>query len=319
MTTPVLSVTDVAVRYGRHAAPVVAGLSFDVAAGEVFGLLGANGCGKSSTLAAVAGALEPAAGSVRVLGRTRREGPAAYARAVGVVPQELALYEELTAGDNLALFGRLYGLGGRTLRDRSAEALAFVGLEDAARRRVRTLSGGQQRRVHLACALLHRPALLLLDEPTVGLDGPSRGDILERLGRLRDRGCALVLTTHRLDEAEQLCDRVGVLAGGRLAEVGTPAALCHRRESGRVLEAVTREPLDATRQRQLVRAAGPGLSVSAAGRSLRLEAVGAEALTRGLAAVLAAGVVLESVTTPPPSLERVLAGGRTAGEQCAVS
>jgi ABC-2 type transport system ATP-binding protein len=219
MEPPALSLHDVTLRYGDTVA--VDGLTLEVPRGESFGLLGPNGCGKSTTLAAVAGALTPAAGVIRVAGVEERAGPLAYRRLVGLVPQELALYEELTAEDNLLFFGRLYGLRGRDLLRRGGEALEFVRLTDRAHHRVRTLSGGMQRRLNLACALLHEPPLLLLDEPTVGIDPESREAIFASLRRLRDRGTALVFTTHHLEEAEHLCDRVGILDRGRLVALGT--------------------------------------------------------------------------------------------------
>jgi ABC-2 type transport system ATP-binding protein len=213
-TPPVLLLQDVTLRYGDTVA--VDALCLEVRRGEIFGLLGPNGCGKSTTLAAIAGALTPTAGVVQIEGVEERADPLGYRRLVGLVPQELALYEELSAEDNLLFFGRLYGLRGRDLRRRAGRALDFVRLTDRARQRVRTLSGGMRRRLNLACALLHEPPLLLLDEPTVGIDPQSREAIFASLRQLRDRGTALVFTTHHLEEAEQLCDRVGIMDLGRL-------------------------------------------------------------------------------------------------------
>jgi ABC-2 type transport system ATP-binding protein len=225
---PVLSLRHVTIRYGDLVA--VRDLSLDVAAGEIFGLLGPNGSGKSSTIAAVAGDHPPDEGTVRIAGRTDSESPLDYRRRLGLVPQEIALFEELTAGQNLAFFGRLYGLTGARLRDRLDEVLEFVRLAEHARRPVRTFSGGMQRRLNLACALLHRPSVLLLDEPTVGLDVQSREAIFGCLRQLRDDGAAMVFTTHHLEEAEQLCDRVGIMDHGRLIASGPIAELC---EEGR--------------------------------------------------------------------------------------
>ena len=216
--TTVLSLQDVTVRYG--AAVAVDALCLDVRRGEIFGLLGPNGSGKSSTLSAVAGAVAPGAGVIRVRGRCERDDPLAYRRLIGLAPQELAFYEELSAEENLRFFGRIYGLAGRELRRRVAETLHFVRLTEPARRPARTYSGGMKRRLNLACALLHEPALLLLDEPTVGLDLPSRDAIFASLEALRQRGCAVVLATHHLQEAERLCDRVGVMDHGRLVACG---------------------------------------------------------------------------------------------------
>ncbi len=218
-TEPVLVVQDLTVRYGTAVA--VDALCLEVRPGEVFGLLGPNGSGKSSTLAAVSGDLKPAAGVLRICGLSPEDDPLTYRRQLGLVPQELALYEDLSGEENLLFFGRLFGLAGRTLRSRVAEVLELVRITEPARRLVRTWSGGMQRRLNLACALLHRPTLLLLDEPTVGLDLHSRDAVVEVLHALRDRGCAVVLASHHLDEVERVCDRVGIMNSGRLLALGT--------------------------------------------------------------------------------------------------
>ncbi len=218
-----LSLRDVTVRYGSAVA--VDALCLEVFPGEIFGLLGPNGSGKSSTLAAIAGNLTPTAGEVRIQGVTAAGKPMHYRRLLGVVPQELAFYEDLTGADNLRFFGRLYGLTGSLLRDRVKDVLAQVCLTDQARLLPRTYSGGMRRRLNLACALPHRPALLLLDEPTVGLDPQSRAAIFATLRGLRDEGAALIFTTHHLEEAELLCDRIGIMDHGRLVALGTVAEL----------------------------------------------------------------------------------------------
>jgi ABC-2 type transport system ATP-binding protein len=220
----VLAIENVVLRYGGLVA--VAGLSLEVRAGEIYGLLGPNGCGKSSTIGAVAGDRPYAEGCIRLGGLREHDDPLAYRRRLGLVPQELALYDDLTARRNLNLFGRLYGLGGQALATRIDEVLAFVRLAECADRVVKTYSGGMQRRLNLACALMHAPPLLLLDEPTVGLDIQSRDAVFACLRGLRDRGTAMVFTTHHLAEAEQLCDRVGIMDQGKLLAAGTPAELC---------------------------------------------------------------------------------------------
>jgi ABC-2 type transport system ATP-binding protein len=224
MDRPVLDLDDVTLCYGGLVA--IDSLCLRVHAGEVFGLLGPNGCGKSTTLAAISAALPTDTGEVRVLGRRERDDPLAYRRSQGLVPQEQALFEELSVEQNAAFFGRLYGLTGRPLRARVAEVLEFVCLHEQARRRVRTLSGGMQRRLNLACALLHEPALLLLDEPTVGLDVQARDAVFASLRRLSLMGTAIVFTTHHLEEAELLCDRIGIMDRGRLLAEGTVPELC---------------------------------------------------------------------------------------------
>jgi ABC-2 type transport system ATP-binding protein len=214
MSPAALTIDALTVRYGPFVA--VDGLTLHVNRGEIFGLLGPNGSGKSTTLAAVAGTINPASGSVLVGGVGRRERPAEYARRVGVVPQEPALYEELSAADNLAFFGGLYGLGRRELRERVADVLDRIGLDSRARCRVHDLSGGLRQRVNVGCALLHKPTLLLLDEPTAALDAGSREGLFALLSELRGDGHAVLLTTHHLDEAGRWCNRVGVLERGRL-------------------------------------------------------------------------------------------------------
>lgn len=219
MTDRILSLRSVRLQYGDTVA--VDGLCLDVFSGQIFGLLGANGSGKSTTLSAIAGQVAATQGEITIAGMTIATQPLAYRRLFGLVPQELAFYEDLSGEENLCFFGRLYGLRGHTLRDRVAETLTLVRLTEQARRTARTYSSGMQRRLNLACALLHRPALLLLDEPTVNLDGESREAVFACLRLLRDGGSAIILATHHMDEAEQLCDRVGIMDRGRLRAVGT--------------------------------------------------------------------------------------------------
>lgn len=219
MSAPVLTLDCLSIHYGSTAA--VRDLSLQVLAGEVYGLLGPNGSGKSSTLSAIAGLVRPTEGSIRLQGISPGQDPFAYRALLGYVPQELSLFEELTSCDNLRFFGQLYGLSGRALALRVAEVLEFIQLTELAQRTVRTLSGGMQRRLNLGCALLHRPPLLLLDEPTVGLDITARDGLFENLRDLRAQGCALIFTTHHLEEAEQLCDRIGLMQQGRLTAEGT--------------------------------------------------------------------------------------------------
>jgi ABC-2 type transport system ATP-binding protein len=221
---PILSLHDLTLCYGDVVA--VDSLCLHVHKGEVFGLLGPNGSGKSTTLAAIVGAVAPATGEITIAGRRERDDPLAYRRAIGLVPQELALYEELSAEQNVAFLGRLYGLSGRALRRRVDEVLEFVCLAQQRRRPARTFSGGMQRRLNLACALVHEPALLLLDEPTVGLDIQSRDAIFASLRQLSAAGTAIVFTTHHLEEAELLCDRIGIMDRGRMIAEGTVAELC---------------------------------------------------------------------------------------------
>ena len=205
--------------------PVVAGLDLDLAAGEIVGLLGPNGAGKSTTVAMLCGLTVPDQGEVRI-GPTPMSD--ALKRRIGLVPQDLALYEDLPAQANLALFGALYGLAGALLRERVAEALNLVGLADRARDKPATFSGGMKRRLNIACALVHDPDILLFDEPTVGVDPQSRNAIFDNLETLRSRGKALLYTTHYMEEAERLCDRIVIMDHGRVVASDSLAGLLRR-------------------------------------------------------------------------------------------
>ena len=223
MPRSALDVTDLRHRYGDREA--LGGVSFSVPAGELFGLLGPNGGGKTTLFRIVSTLMPPTSGSVRVSGDDVVGRPERVRRHLGVVFQAPALDVRLTVGENLKHQGHLYGLRGQTLAGRIADALGRVGLTDRARDVVQTLSGGLQRRAELAKALLHRPAVLLLDEPTTGLDPGARRDVWRHLAALRDRdGTTIVLTTHLMDEAAR-CDRVGIIHEGRLVAIGAPHAL----------------------------------------------------------------------------------------------
>lgn len=200
---------------------VVDGVTFHVSEGEAYGLLGPNGAGKSTTISLILGLLKMDAGSVTVAGRDLRADPAGVKRLIGFVPQEIALYPTLTARENLAFWGRMYGLGGRALAQRIDEALATVGLSQRARERIDTYSGGMKRRINIAAALLHRPRLLIMDEPTVGIDPQSRNHILETVRTLNRSGLTVVYTSHYMEEVEYLCSRIGIIDCGRIIAEGT--------------------------------------------------------------------------------------------------
>ena len=216
-----LEVDGLTRRYGARVA--VAGISFCIGRGESVGLLGPNGAGKTSTLAMISGIARPDAGSVRFDGTG--SGIDALKHRVGLVPHDLALFDELSAWANLQLFGGLYGLAAATLRERADAALALVGLADRRNERVKNFSGGMKRRLNIAGALLHDPDLVLLDEPTVGVDPQSRNAIFENLQALRRRGKTLLYTTHYMEEAERLCDRVLIMDHGHILADDTVAAL----------------------------------------------------------------------------------------------
>ena len=194
-------------------------VSFDVAPGEVFGLLGPNGAGKTTSINMLVGALKPDGGTVQIDGGDPLD-PAVRCR-IGNAPQALALYEELTAEENLSFFGHLYGLGGRKLKERVDWTLDLVGLTDRRNDRAAKYSGGMKRRLNLACALVHDPPLLLLDEPTVGVDPQSRNLIFEKIETLKQAGRTVIYTTHYMEEAQRLCDRIAIIDKGRILALDT--------------------------------------------------------------------------------------------------
>jgi ABC-2 type transport system ATP-binding protein len=223
--TPVLEARDLRRSFG--AGRGLSGVDLTVGAGEIVGLLGPNGAGKTSLVRALTGRLRLEAGRVSLLGRDPRTDPGSR-RALGLVPQEIALYPDLTVAENLQLLGELAGLPRRDALAAVPAALAWIDLAGRATSRIATLSGGQKRRVNLAVATLHRPAALILDEPTVGVDLPARDRIHALLRDLRSRGAAILLATHDLDQAAQLSDRIGIMVEGRVRAEGTPAELIGR-------------------------------------------------------------------------------------------
>jgi len=230
----VLKAEGIEKRFGDQVA--VAGVSFEVAAGETLGLLGPNGAGKTTTFRILNGTLDADAGSVSCDGS---DDPHAgdYRRRLGCAPQSIALYEELTGAENLRFTGRLYGLGGQHLADRVAWCLEFAGLSDRAGDRVGTYSGGMQRRLNMVAALVHEPRVLLFDEPTVGVDPQSRNHLFEAVEQLRGGGCAIVYTTHYMEEAERLCDRVAIIDRGKVLDLDTVDALIERHGGAAVVRA----------------------------------------------------------------------------------
>ena len=239
----IVSATDLRKSYGDLTA--VDGLSFEVRRGESFGLLGPNGAGKTTTISMLVGLLKPDAGTVWV-GGSSDSGAAENGgdpldpeirRAIGVAPQALSLYGELTARENLRFFGQLYGLAGKTLNERVQWCLDFAGLTDRKNDRVATFSGGMRRRLNIAVALVHQPSVLLLDEPTVGVDPQSRNHIFECIQQLQNDGMTILYTTHYMEEAQRLCDRVAIVDRGKLLALDSVANLVGAHGGTSVVEA----------------------------------------------------------------------------------
>ena len=218
-----LELKNLTKRYGERVA--VDRLSLCVKRGERFGLLGPNGAGKTTAISMLVGALQPDSGEILFHGEPLSGESDPLKCRIGYVPQELALYDDLSAADNLRFFGAIYGLSGAKLSERVEATLAIAGLTDRAKDRVRTFSGGMKRRLNLAAALLHEPELLVLDEPTVGVDPQSRNAIFEALEKLAQSGLTLLYTTHYMEEVERLCDRIAIMDQGQIVAEGTQSEL----------------------------------------------------------------------------------------------
>lgn len=276
----------------------VDGVGFEIARGETYGLLGPNGAGKTTTISMLCGLLAPDGGEVVVAGRRITPSSPDAKRAIGLVPQDIALYPDLTARENLRFFGRLQGLSKGRLATRIDEVLELVGLSDRADERIDDYSGGMKRRCNIAAGLLHEPEVLVLDEPTVGVDPQSRNAILESIEVLGHGGLSVLYTTHYMEEAERLCDRIGIIDEGHLVAEGT-----------------RRDLIAQMGQQAGLRVSGTGdlevlasLLDGAVARDGAVELL-VDDIGKGLAAVLAAadrmGVAITGIETSEPDLEAV--------------
>ena len=266
----------------------VGGVSFFIESGETYGLLGPNGAGKTTTISMISGLLEADRGSVQVAGQPMTTKSTAGKQAIGLVPQDLAIYPDLTAKENLAFFGSLYGMRGAALSNRIGQVLEMVGLSDRADDKAEEYSGGMKRRLNIGVGLLHEPQLLILDEPTVGVDPQSRNAILESVEALSTEGMSVLYTTHYMEEAERLCDRVGIIDNGLL-----------------VAEGSRRDLVDAIGQNDTVHVSGTG-DLRSATEALRT--------TDGVVqAAEAHGVITLMVDRAASRLPSILATAGTAG------
>ncbi len=214
-----IDVRNLCKHFGKHEA--VKGVSFTIGKGEIFGLLGPNGAGKSTTINMMCGYLAPTSGDTLIQGLSVAKVPRKVKRIIGVVPQEIALYKDLTAQENLEFFGEIYGLSGKERKARSADVLHFVSLYDRRNEAIKTFSGGMQRRINMAAAMLHQPAFLMMDEPTVGVDPQSRENIFDTIEQLRDQGTTILYTTHYMEEAERMCSHIAIMDEGQIIAMGT--------------------------------------------------------------------------------------------------
>ncbi len=218
-----LEVHDLVKKYGDFAA--VKGISFDIQEGEILSLLGPNGAGKTTTISVLSTLYAPTSGDAVVGGHSVSKEAMAVRRLIGVVPQDLAIYDDLTARENLSFWGQMYGLSGKALKARIDEVLEQIGLSDKANKRIKTYSGGMKRRVNIGVGLLHKPRLLFMDEPTVGIDPQSRRAILDSVKDLNKQGMTVLYTTHYMEEAHEISNRVGIIDHGELIALGTQAEL----------------------------------------------------------------------------------------------
>ena len=219
----ILEVQNLVKNYGDFQA--VKGVSFNIEEGEIFSLLGPNGAGKTTTISMLSTLYTPTSGDAVIGGHSVAKDPMAVRGVIGVVPQDLALYEDLTARENLVFWGQMYNLSGKALHARVDEVLEQIGLIDKAKDRVKTYSGGMKRRVNIGVGLLHKPRLLFMDEPTVGIDPQSRRAILDTVKDLNKQGMTLLYTTHYMEEAEELSNRVGIIDHGELIAIGSQKEL----------------------------------------------------------------------------------------------
>ncbi len=298
----VLEVRDLTRSFGDLRA--VDAVSFAISPGETFGLLGPNGAGKTTTISMVAGLVPADSGTIMVMGVPMSHKAVEPKRHIGLVPQDLAIYPELTGRENLAFFGRLQGLHGSALTRRTDEVLALIGLADRAKDATKEYSGGMKRRLNIGIGLLHRPTLLILDEPTVGVDPQSRNSILESVEALSTEGLAVLYTTHYMEEAERLCDRIAIIDSGRIQAEGTRDELI--RLTGGVDTIRITGSGDTAGAADALRALPAVQRVDAERHTLTLTVVDAPTAVAGVVTTAtSAGLVLSDVQISRPDLESV--------------
>lgn len=304
MSNPILTTKDLHKSYGDLEA--VKGVSFSVLRGEIFSLLGPNGAGKTTTISMLSCLLAPTSGTAEIDGHDIIHDSLDVRKIIGVVPQEIALYEELTARQNLQFWGSMYNMSGKTLKNRIDEVLAQVNLQDRANDRVSAFSGGMKRRINIAVGLLHKPQLLFMDEPTVGIDPQSRRRILDMIKELRGQGMTILYTTHYMEEAEELSDRVGIIDHGKLIALGTQVELTKVVGQQETLRLHLGEGFLAADHLALFGDIPAVLSVTALNGEMSLSVTEAEeALPGVISKANAAAVPIRSIDIEEPNLEAV--------------
>lgn len=300
----ILEVHDLKKKYGELEA--VRGISFGIEAGEIFSLLGPNGAGKTTTISMLSTLLEPTSGDAIIGGRSIRKEPMAVRRAIGVVPQEIALYDTLNARENLFFWGRLYGMSGKELAKRVDEVLQQIGLVEKAKARVQTYSGGMKRRLNIGVGLLHHPQIIFMDEPTVGIDPQSRRNILDAVKELNRQGMTVVYTTHNMEEAQELSHRVGIIDHGKMIALGTQKELTQKVGEHETLRLHLDESASATTLAEALRAMPGVVSISATDHEVvMMVARAAEALAPAVTKANELGIKIHAINMEEPNLEAV--------------
>lgn len=301
---PILEAHNLVKHYGDVQA--VKGISFHIDEGEIFSLLGPNGAGKSTTIAMLSTLYAPTGGDAVIGGRSVTKNPMAVRALIGVVPQEVALYDELTARENLNFWGRMYGMNGGALKKRVDEVLEQIGLSDKANKPVKTFSGGMKRRVNIGAGLLHKPRLLFMDEPTVGIDPQSRRAILDMVKDLNRQGMSVLYTTHYMEEAQELSNRVGIIDHGKMIALGTQKELTAQVGRTETLRLHVGEDTNTEALATALHAAPGILQASAADHAVTLMVPDAEeALALAVGQANELGVKIRSIDIEEPNLEAV--------------
>jgi len=236
--TPIIQIENISKFYKGADEPTLKGVSLEIFAGDIYGLLGPNGAGKTTLISILCGIIPPNSGSAKINGKDVFTNLTEMKQLIGVVPQDIALYPSLTAKENLQFYGAMFGVHGEELNNRINHWLERLGLSHAANRRIDKFSGGMKRRINLIASVLHNPAILFLDEPTVGIDVQSRTVIIEQLEELNKDGMTIIYTSHHLDEAENFCSNIGIIDYGKIIASGAPAELIEQTENARNLEDV---------------------------------------------------------------------------------
>lgn len=304
MAEPILMTKDLKKKYGDFEA--VKGVSFNVLRGEIFSLLGPNGAGKTTTISMLSCLLEPTAGEAVINGHQIPKEAMAVKKVIGVVPQEIALYDSLSAKQNLVFWGQMYNMSGKALDNRISEVLEQIGLTERANDRVETFSGGMKRRLNIGVGLMHKPQLLFMDEPTVGIDPQSRRRILDTVKELKDQGMTVLYTTHYMEEAEELSDRVGIIDHGKLIALGTQKELTKLVGSQETLRLHLGEGDSSEKTAELLDSLAPVLHAGAVnGEVILTVEEAAEALPAIISTTNEANIRVRSIDIEEPNLEAV--------------